>query len=87
MTVNIRITPAVADEYDVREMAECYEGEHNAYAKVSSPGTYDFTSGEAAELLDDAENYTDPSGPGMYLTAGQRNAFRALSNQIRKALS
>lgn len=78
MTYRLRITPAIADEYEVRDLAENYVGEHNAYAKIEGSGDYEFTRGELNEIFEDASLYSDSNGPGESLTFGQRQAYRRL---------
>ena len=77
-TYPVRITPAILAEYAAREPDAA------VYRRIVADGGHwhDVTGPEAWELLDDAEFYVDPDGPGSCLTVGQRGAYRALARQL-----
>lgn len=77
--ITVRITPTVADEYVTREIPE------RPFSLITNPGTYSFSPAEAQSLLGDADYYSSTDGPGGSLTFGQRRAYAALANQLRKA--
>lgn len=73
--VTVRITPTVAAEFASRDV---FDGLH-------TPGTYTVPAAVAAELLSDADYYTDPDGPGAALTFGERSAYRRLRDALTAA--
>ena len=73
--MQLKITPTIAQEYQVRCVFDCIRG----------PGKYNLDAATIVEIREDAEFYTHPSyGPDI--PPGERAAYTGLLVQIAKAI-
>lgn len=79
-TVRIRISATIDNEYATR----CPE--LSALDKLNT-GICELTPAQALEVLADAEFNADRQGGPEYMPIGTRRAYRALAEQVRKALA